>query len=119
VSGIGEVDGAVELGHPDRDPVGVQVGDDVLGLPAVEGPLELADHDRVERAVGAGGGGQHGGGLGALLPGHGTGVSDVEKLGGDPAVSTDQLAGAVQLPLPRRRWVLEPAGGGPPIEREP
>jgi hypothetical protein len=48
----------------------------------------------------AGRGGQQGGGLRPLMPGNSPGVPDIEELDGDPAAVTDQVGGAVALPLP-------------------
>jgi hypothetical protein len=68
----------------------------VLGT--VEGPLVLADHDRVPAAVRVGQRGGQGRGLRAARPGQRPAVAGIEELGHDPPVPGRQRGGLVPLP---------------------
>ena len=87
-------------------------------LAAVEGPLVLADHDRVPAAVRVGQRGGQGRGLRAPRPGQRPAVADIEELGHDPPVPGHQRGGLVPLPRPRRHRVLPVLGRDPPVKRE-
>jgi len=116
---IFQVDRSVRFGQPQLDAAGGQRGGDLSELVAVEGPFVLADHYRVERAVGTRGGGQEGGGLGTFGPGQPAGAADIEEFFKDAASTGDRLSGRVELPGPGRCSVLVLAGGDPTVECKP
>lgn len=95
------VDGAADLGHPQRDAEVDEDGEGVAELVTVEGALRLPDHDRVEPASRVTEGFEEFVGAGAALPGKGAAVADVEVLGDDVALGGfDESAGAGELPVP-------------------
>jgi hypothetical protein len=67
-------------------------------LAAVEGPLVLADHDRVPPPVRIGERSDQGRSLRAARPSQRPAVADIEELGHDPPVSGHQRGGLVLLP---------------------
>ena len=78
---VGRVDGAADLGHPQRHAVVREQRERVTELVAVERALRLADHDGLEAAVGVGQGRHEPAGLGAPLWRDRAGLVDVEELG--------------------------------------
>ena len=80
--------------------MGLQVRDDLEGLPAGEGAFVLADHHGVEAAVRPGRIAEQFRGLRPLMPGKATRGAGVEVLGHDHPVPGDQVGGVVVLPLP-------------------
>jgi hypothetical protein len=75
-------------------------------LAAVERPLVLADHDRVEPAVRVGHRSQQGGGLRAARPRQHPALPGVEELRGDPPVPGHQRRRLAELPRSRGDRVL-------------
>jgi hypothetical protein len=94
------VDRPADLGDPQPD---AEVLEDGVGegeLVGVEGALRLADHHRLEAAIGVAQRGQQSAGVGAALPGQRAGVADVEVLGHDhAALGLDELTGPGDLPV--------------------
>jgi hypothetical protein len=99
VGGVGQVDPPIQFGEPDADAVGVELSDDAVCLAGGEGAFELADHHRVERPIGVGGGAQQRGGLWAMVPKRCAGVADVEVLDQDSATAVDHAGRVVALPF--------------------
>jgi hypothetical protein len=101
VGHVVEVDWPVGLRDPQFYAVAAQRLREVAQLVAGERPRVLADHNRVEPAIGIGDRGQQRGGLRPLGPGQLTGAADVEELDHDPAPTGDQLRRDVKLPPAR------------------
>lgn len=91
----------------------------LLELPPLERPLELADHDRIETTIDGAQLGQQTSGLRPIRPRHPTRHSDIEVLGHDPTASADEIIRLRALPPVRRRPILMISGGDPAVEREP
>src|SRR5580658_11280475 len=90
----------------------------VAELVAVERPLRLPHHDRLEAALRVGERVEEAAGFGPALGRDRAGLVDVEELGHDaPAVGFDQAAGAGELPPPRGFGVLVVLRGYPAPER--
>jgi hypothetical protein len=113
------VDRAADLRDPQAD---AEVLEDGVGegeLVAVERALRLADHHRVEAAVGVAQRGEQPAGLGAALPGQRTGDAGIEELlDNHTAVRLDQRTGAVELPCLGGSDVLQARPPDPAVERE-
>ena len=88
------VDLAADLGHPQLDPVVDEDGESQAELVAVEGAGRLADHHRLEAAVGPLERLEQWGRLGAALPRQGPALADVEELGDDQPPSGSMIASA-------------------------
>jgi hypothetical protein len=93
-----KVDPAADLRRPQLDAVVLEQRRHRGVLAAVEGPLVLADHDRVPPPVRIGQRSDQGRGLRAARPSQRPAVSGVEELGYDPPVSGRQRGGLVLLP---------------------
>ena len=88
-------------------------------LVAVERPVRLADHNRVELAVRVLEFGEQRGCLRAALPRNRARLVHVEELGDDhPVPRVDERAGTGELPSAGRLGVLLVLGGHPAVERE-
>jgi hypothetical protein len=88
---VARIAGAAQFGHPHLHPVAGEDRHQAEELFAVERPLTLADHDRIEGAVGIGKGGKNFAGLRTLRPRQPSGVPDIKELGDDAAVAGDQF----------------------------
>src|SRR5580658_9340035 len=89
----------------------------VAELVAVERPLRLPHHYRLEAALRVGQRGQEAAGFGPALGRDRAGLVDIKELGHDlAAVRFDQAAGASQLPRAGGFGVLVVLGGYPAPE---
>ena len=116
---VGRVYRAAYFGHPERDAVVLEQRVGVAELVAVERPLRLPHHHRIEPAIRVGQGGQQLAGLGAALRWDRAGLVDVEELHDDhAAVRFDQRVAACVLPGAGGLGVLAVFGGYPLPGRE-
>jgi hypothetical protein len=98
VSHVVEVEGPVGLRDPQFYTVAAQRVRKVGQLASGERPRVLADHDRVEPAIGIGESGQQRGRLRPPNPGQLPGAADIEEFDHDPAPAGDQIRRDIQLP---------------------
>jgi hypothetical protein len=114
-----EVDQAAGLRHPQLHAVMLEQRRHQGVLAAVERPLILPHHDRVERAIRVGHRRHQCGGLRPARPGQHPALPDVEEPGPVPPVPGDQRTRLVALPGPGRDRILVILGGHASVEREP
>jgi hypothetical protein len=115
----GEIDPPAGLGHPQLHAVMLEQRGHEGVLAAVESPLVLADHDRVERTIRVGQRRQQRRRLRAPRPRQHPAPAHIEELRHDPPKTRHQRLGLTPLPRPRGDRILMIFGRHPPIEREP